>query len=158
MRLLGPLALADVAEYERHGDRLAALVLDRGVGERYVDAPPVLGAPHRVVCRNGLIRLDERLIAVALVSAFRRDEERDTLANGFHCCPPEQPLRGGVPGEDLSVERAANDGVVGVLDDRRQAGASLRGVVELNIAPAQGSRGFFLPRNHQEEEGRETED
>ncbi len=74
---------------------------------------------------------------VFLVDAVGRDDERDMAAHRLLRGVAEDPLGGGVPALDHSVESLADDGVVRGLDDGREqaSGAQAAGSVLLQMPP-----------------------
>ena len=60
------------------------------------------------------------MICVLFRDAILRNDERDMAAHRLLRGVAEQALGGGVPALDDSVERLADDRIVGRLDDRRE--------------------------------------
>jgi hypothetical protein len=62
-----------------------------------------------------------------LVVKFGWDQQQNGVADHLVRLVPKDPGRSGVPTLDGAIERLANDGIVGRLDDRGQPGVRLAG-------------------------------
>ena len=111
----------DVARDLRGADHAAAAIVDRRDRERDVDAPAVLREPHGLEVTDALARAQPRQDHLLLARALRRNDHEDRLADRLVGGIAEQPLGALVPGEDPTVQRLADDRVVGRIDDRGEA-------------------------------------
>ena len=120
-RLRAP-ALALVAGDGGGADDLAVRPGDRGDRRRHLDAAAVLAHPHRLEVGDALAAPqaieDLRHFVGPLGGDDHVDRAPDRLARGVAV----EPLGAGVPARDHAVERGADDGVVGVLDDGGELG------------------------------------
>jgi hypothetical protein len=83
---------------------------------------PVLADPPGLVRLDVLAALEPRQDAQELVGVIGWDDDRDRSPDDLGGRVAVEPLRARVPARDDSLERLADDRVVGVLHDRRQVG------------------------------------
>ena len=97
------------------------IVLDRRDRQRDQDPAAVAAAraPSRSA-RSAGPAFRRRDDLVFLGDALGRDDQGDVPADGLRGGVAEQPLGAGVPALNDAVQRLADDGVVGRLDDRRE--------------------------------------
>ncbi len=122
-RLLGALAVRDVACDLGGADDLAFHVADRRNGQRDVHIAAVLALAHRLVVVDAVAAPDALQDAGLLVQPLRRDQDDDGPADDLLRPVPEQPLCARVPAGDHAVQVLADDRVVGGGDD----GGEMRG-------------------------------
>ncbi len=70
---------------------------------------------------NAFARPDARQNIGFLAGPLRRQQHQDRLAHSLGRRVTEHLLGAGVPCGDCAVERLGNDGVIGGIDDGRQA-------------------------------------
>ena len=75
------------------------------------------------------------------MNEFRRNDDRDRLADHFFGAVPEKPDGALVPRIDMAVERLADDRVIGRFDDGREQRPAAIGAV---FGVAQRGLGAFL--------------
>ena len=102
-------------------------VADGGDRQRDVEPPAVLGHPDGLEVLDPLPAAEPLQDRGLLVLPLRRDDQGDRPADGLLGRVAEQPLGPGVPDRDDAVERLADDGVLGRLDDGRQPRLGLLG-------------------------------
>ncbi len=115
-----PLPFRDVAGDLGSTDDGTGPVSDRRDRQRYVDKAAVLASPCRLVMVDPLASADalEDGRHLRLVTGRRQDE--DVPALDLRSSIAEQALGRPVPAGDDALESLADDGVIGVLDDRSQ--------------------------------------
>jgi len=118
--LLGALAVGDVARDLRRADDLAARPADGRDRERDVDARPVLADADGLVVLDALAADEAREDGRLLVGVVFGDEDGDGPADDLVGRVAEDVLGRAVPARDAAVERLADDGVLGRLDDGLQ--------------------------------------
>src|SRR5205823_1757893 len=136
--LFGVLALGDVARDARRADHPALGIANRRDVERDAQAPAGLRDADGFQAAHDLAAADAREHLFLFGATLRRQDERDRLAERLRLAVAEEPLGALIPGADHAVERAADDGVAGGLDDRREArlyllGALLLGDVDQHV-------------------------
>ena len=133
---LGPLPGGDVAGDLRGADDAALGVADRGDGQGDVERRPSFATRTVSKCSTRSPAAEPLQDRALLVQPLRRDDQGDRLADGLVGRVAEEPLGPGVPRADDAVERLADDGVVGRLDDGRQPRPGLLGPLPLGDVPA----------------------
>ena len=121
LKLLGALALRDVARHLGGADDPSASVAHRADRQRDVDAPSVLGQPHGVEVLDHLAESQPREDLVLLGAEFLRHQQGDGLAEHLVGAVAVHPGGTLVPAGDRPVQGLADDRVVRRRDDRRQS-------------------------------------
>jgi hypothetical protein len=107
----------DVAGDLRGADDVPVAVAKGRHGERDESPIPVPCPSHRLEVLDPLPFEQPGQDLFLLVSPFGRDDQVDLLSDGLLGGVAEQAFGPGVPGPDRAVERLADDGVAGGLDD-----------------------------------------
>ena len=115
--LLGLLARGDVASHLRNADDGAVRRPDRGDCHRNIDPFPVLAQADSLIVIDGFSAPDALEDRRFLVGHVRRDENGNGFAHHVVTGVAEQAFRPLVPGGDDTVERLADDGILGGLED-----------------------------------------
>ncbi len=109
---LSLFALRDVARDLRGADDRPRGVPNRRDRQGNIDEPAIFRDPHRLEVVDMLTAAQAFQEAALLGVPLRWNQQRDRLANGFLSRVPEKALGTAIPGEDVAVERLADDRVI----------------------------------------------
>ncbi len=128
---LGAEPPGDVARGGGGAGHAPRRVPDRRDGQAHVDPAAALGEARRLEVADALPVVQPDQDAGQLVAALRRHDQGDGAADRLLGAVAVEALRGRVPADDAALEGAADDRVLGRLDDRGEQGLHRLGLPAL---------------------------
>ena len=103
-RVLGDLALVDVAHDDRDAGGAAIGIRDCRCTQRNVDPPPIFGEAYRFVGRHDAALVEQLVVAAEFACTLLWDDDRNLSSDDLRCRIAQESLRADVPRLDPAVQ------------------------------------------------------